>query len=51
VPKSDRKTMIPPKGEQKGLVTDVIVPLGQAAVAGGVGAAVANQLGKPKDKS
>jgi hypothetical protein len=35
-------------GEQKGLVTDVVVPIAQAAVAGGVGAAVANQLGKPK---
>jgi hypothetical protein len=38
-------------GEQKGLVTDVLLPIAQAALAGGVGVAVANQLGKPKDEA
>jgi hypothetical protein len=35
--------------EERGVVTDVIVPLAQAGVAGAVGAAVNNHLSKPKD--
>jgi hypothetical protein len=34
------------KIEEHGAVTDVIVPLAQAGVAGAVGAAVSNHLGK-----
>jgi hypothetical protein len=49
VPKDDRDAMTRPKGEQKGLVTDVIVPLAQAATAGGVNAIVTNHLAKPKE--
>lgn len=30
MPKDDRKAITPPQGEQKGLVNEVIVPLGQA---------------------
>jgi hypothetical protein len=39
-----------PVGEQRGVVTDVVVPLAQAAVGGAVGAVVAGAINKPKDK-
>lgn len=35
--------------EERGVVTDVIVPLAQAGVAGAVGAVVNNHLNKPND--
>lgn len=34
--------------EQKGVVTDVVVPIVSSGVAGATGAAVANALSKPK---
>jgi hypothetical protein len=38
-----------PPHEEKGLITDVVVPLAQAAVGGAVGAAVAGHVARPKD--
>lgn len=35
--------------EERGVVTDVIVPLAQAGVGGAVSAAIGNHLSKPKD--
>jgi hypothetical protein len=35
--------------EERGVLTDAIIPLAQAGVGGAVGAVVSNHLSKPKD--
>ena len=39
----------PEPQEQRGLVTEVVVPVVQSAISGGVGAVVANQISRPKE--
>ena len=48
-PQPPENMLRPPAEEQKGLVTDVVVPLAQSGVGGAVGAWVGHQVAKPKN--
>jgi hypothetical protein len=44
----DHKRVEPDQAEQRGLVTDVVVPIAQSVVSGAAGAVVGNKLGGKK---
>lgn len=46
----DKKLETPAGSEQRGVVTDVVVPLVSAGVSGAVGAAVSNAIQNRKEK-